>query len=551
MECSTDSTSALIRNAVKGKKYLPGAIDESVLVYNIKTELLDTRPISTVYGVRNLYKDVRNIDDVHEIEKKLSVLESRASRAVSTILAATGTSSCKLVRNSLIDLRKFLFIMHIRSSRLSGEYFKERSDKIHLPGLEWIQSYKKRHGLESETEMWLHTLRYYLDTPHRELMQHGREIKLKYGAKIMEMLTTRIDPDEEHFNALAYEGLADGHFLCIWEVADGEEFVLGDSSFGIWEGTAGGFDGLHRLFVLSPRIIIVLSMQFLRPEVFSQLPEKHKDTYFSTLMDIEHASPIPTYPGGAPKNEEDLAAIVAREEDMFEFKIIKLSVPQSRHINALMLYNLPETGSMTFVSKTSMLRTLRSYLSDFRFINKQGYVPLLHIISEVSLEETGIGSAKAKTESEKPVDFMLWVTATKVLSGERAYRSQYDRGVVFFLLVKNTQPPAGSLCEEYSRILSSIMDGYRRRSDSPLPSAAVPQKGELVRSLSKANSDKLFQFMEKWMRNLAVIKPKIAAAVLMYETAVIGFLDWLVNYQPKFVMAAALSAQLTVPILEY
>lgn len=551
MECSTDSTSALIRNAVKGKKYLPGAIDESVLVYNIKTELLDTRPISTVYGVRNLYKDVRNIDDVHEIEKKLSVLESRASRAVSTILAATGTSSCKLVRNSLIDLRKFLFIMHIRSSRLSGEYFKERSDKIHLPGLEWIQSYKKRHGLESETEMWLHTIRYYLDTPHRELMQHGREIKLKYGAKIMEMLTTRIDPDEEHFNALVYEGLADGHFLCIWEVADGEEFVLGDSSFGIWEGTAGGFDGLHRLSVLSPRIIIVLSMQFLRPEVFSQLPEKHKDTYFSTLMDIEHASPIPTYPGGAPKNEEDLAAIVAREEDMFEFKIIKLSVPQSRHINALMLYNLPETGSMTFVSKTSMLRTLRSYLSDFRFINKQGYVPLLHIISEVSLEETGIGSAKAKTESEKPVDFMLWVTATKVLSGERAYRSQYDRGVVFFLLVKNTQPPAGSLCEEYSRILSSIMDGYRRRSDSPLPSAAVPQKGELVRSLSKANSDKLFQFMEKWMRNLAVIKPKIAAAVLMYETAVIGFLDWLVNYQPKFVMAAALSAQLTVPILEY
>jgi Protein of unknown function (DUF4238) len=550
MECSTDSTSALIRNAVKGKKYLPGAIDESVLVYNIKTELLDTRPISTVYGVRNLYKDVRNIDDVHETEKKLSVLESRASRAVLTILAATGTSSCKLVRNSLIDLRKFLFIMHIRSSRLSGEYFKERSDKIHLPGLEWIQSYKKRHGLESETEMWLHTLRYYLDTPHRELMRRGREIKLRYGEKIMEILATRIDPDEEHFNALAYEGLADGHFLCVWEVADGEEFVLGDTSFGLWEGAVGEHNGLHRLFVLSPRIIIVLSMQSLRPEIFSQLPKEHTDTYISTLMDIKHVTPIPTYPGGAPKNEEELAAIVAREEDMFEFKIIKLSVPQSREINAIMLYHLPETGSVTFVSKTSMLRTLRSFLWNFRYF-KQGYMPLLHIISEDSLEETGIGSAKAKTESEKPVDFMLWVTATKVLSGERAYRSQYDRGVVFFLLVKNTQPPAGSLCEEYSRILSSIMDGYRRRSDSPLPSAAVPQKGELVRSLSKANSDKLFQFMEKWMRNLAVIKPKIAAAVLMYETAVIGFLDWLVNYQPKFVMAAALSAQLTVPILEY
>jgi hypothetical protein len=520
----------------------------------MQTGLLDTHPIGIVYGVKNLYKDVRNVDDVHDIEKKLSVLESRASQAVSTILAATGTSSCKLMRKKLIDLRKFLFIMHLRSSRLSGEYFKERFDLLHLPGHEWMQSYKKRHGLESETDMWLHTLRYYLDTSHKELMQHGREITLKYGEKIFEMLATRIDPDEEHFNALAYYGLADGWFLCIWEVADGEEFILGDSSFGLWEGKGAGQNGLHRLFVLSPRIIIVLSVQVLRPELFSQLSEESKDYFFSTLMDIKHVSPLPTYPGGAPQNEEELAAIVAREEDMFEFKITKLSVPQSRDVNTIMLRHLPETGSMTFVSKTNMMRTLRSFWLDFRLgnANRTGYAPLLRILSEDSLEETDIGFANAKTESEKPADFMLWVTATKVLSGERAYRSQYDRAVVFFLLVKNTQPLAGSLCEEYSRILSSIMDSYRRLS-SPrsLPlSTAVPQKGELARSLSKGNSDRLFQFMEKWMKNLAVMRPEIASATLMYEAAIIGFLDWLVKYQRKILMATAVSARLTVPILE-
>jgi hypothetical protein len=113
------------------------------------------------------------------------------------------------------------------------------------------------------------------------------------------------------------------------------------------------------------------------------------------------------------------------------------------------------------------------------------------------------------------------------------------------------RPATGSLYEEYSRILSSIMDGYHRCSDPLLLSAAVPQKGELVRSLPKANSDRLFQFMEKWMRNLDVVKSEIAMAVLMYETAIIGFLDWLVKHQPKFVMAMALSAGLTVPILEY
>jgi hypothetical protein len=535
---------------VKGRKGPQGTFDESVLVYSIKTGLLETHPIATVYGVTNLYKDIRNVDDVYEVEKKLSILENHAARAVATILAATGMSSCKLVRKNLIYLRKFLFIMHYRNSRLSDEYFKERFDEIHRPGLEWLRAYKKKHGLESDTEMWLHTLRYYLDTPHKMLMQHGRAIELKYREKLMEMIKTRIDPDDEHFNALAYYGLADGHFLCIWEAADGEEFVVGDSSFGIWEGSAAGHSGLHRLYVLSPRIIIVLSMQYLRPELFSTvLP----DIFLSALMDIKHVSPLPTYPSGAPKNEEELAAIVAREEDAFEFKIVKLSVPQSHEINAIMLRHLPDAGSsVTFVSKTSMLRTLRSYcqLSNFRNINMLVYLPLLRIISEDGTEETDVGFMKAKTESQRPADFMLWVTVTKVLSGERAYPSQYDRAVVFFLLVRSTQPPAGSLCEEYSRILSSIMDGYRQRSDPLLLSEGVPQKGELVRSLSKANSDRLFQFMEKWMRNLAVTKPETSMAVFMYETAIIGFLDWLVKHQPKFVAAAALRAQLTVPILE-
>jgi hypothetical protein len=542
-------TNALVRSTTERRKDIhqkKDAIDENVLIYDMKTGLLDTRPIGSVYGVKNLYKNAR-LSDVHEIEKKLSLLENHASRAVSTVLAATGTSSCKLMRTNLINLRKFLFIMHYRSSRLSGEYFKERTDPIHAPGLEWLQAYKKRHGLESDIEMWLHTLRYYLDTPHKELMQHGREIVLKHKEKIMEMMKTRIDPNEEHFNALAYHGLADGWFLCIWEAADGEEFFLGDSGFGLWEGIVEGHEGLHRLFVLSPRIIIVLSMQFLRPELFSQMPE---DSFFSTLMDVKHIPPRPTYPGGAPKNEEELAAIVAREEDIFEFTITKLSVPQSREINAIMLYNLPETGSMTFVSKTSMLHTLRTFSLDFRSITRPSFVPLLRILSKDNHEETGISFLKAKAESEKPADFVLWVTTTKVLSGERVYRSQYDRAVVFFLLVKSTRPPTGSLCETYSRILSSIMDSYRRSSGPPPLNAAVPQKGELVRSLSETNSDRLFQFMEKWMKNLAVTKPVIVTAVLAYEAAIIGFLDWLVKHQPHFVYKTAFSARLTVPILE-
>ena len=46
--------------------------------------------------------------------------------------------------------------------------------------------------------------------------------------------------------------------MCIWQAAVGEEFVLTDKSFGLWEGHMNGNRGIHRLFVVSPRIVIVL-----------------------------------------------------------------------------------------------------------------------------------------------------------------------------------------------------------------------------------------------------------------------------------------------------
>jgi len=81
------------------------------------------------------------------------------------------------------------------------------------------------------------------------------------------MLTvSQVDPDMEHYLALAYVNQAQSYFLCFWEAADGEEFILGDNSFGLWEGRAAGESGLHRLFLVSPRVAVVLRGNEMRPE---------------------------------------------------------------------------------------------------------------------------------------------------------------------------------------------------------------------------------------------------------------------------------------------
>jgi Protein of unknown function (DUF4238) len=330
-----------------------------VLFYDLASGVLESRKIGTVYGVKNLYKDVKNIRDVYEIEKKLSLLESQASKAISIVLQASGQSSFRLTRKSLNDMRKFLFIMHFRNARLSAEYFRDSPDQF--SARDWLEAYGKTHGLESATEMWLHALRYYLDTPHVDLMHYGREIREKHGDKLIQMLLTRIDPNEEHFHSLAYEGVGSGFFTCIWEAADGEEFIMSSNSFGLWEGVVSMFPGIHRFFVLSPRMAVVLSVNLVRPEVFSELSKDKNLSFFSTLLDVKHNSPIPTYPGGAPTDEKSLAEIIGREEDSFEFKITKLSVPQTREVNAIVLVNVHDEGSVTFASKASMLRTLRPF----------------------------------------------------------------------------------------------------------------------------------------------------------------------------------------------
>ncbi|KAG2059275.1 hypothetical protein BDR06DRAFT_1003408 [Suillus hirtellus] len=296
---------------------------------------LDIHPIGKVYGIQNVYQDVHNTDDINKLEKKLLDLEGHAASIITDLHEALPQGTLTLKRRWLEDLRKFLFIMHYRNVACSDIYFQADHPE-NARSCQWIESFMKAKGLHSAAETWLHFLRYYLDTSHSNIMLHAAELVEKYGEEGLQkmMIESHIPPDLEHFPAYTYYVQGNSYFFSIWEAAEGEEFIITSHAFGLWEGLGYGCPGLHRIFVVSPCIAIVLRHVLSRPE----LKEHTKPgAFMSCLLNVNPAPPTPIYTHGEHSTHIDQinfqsAMALARyrssqkgENDNFMFKITKLS----------------------------------------------------------------------------------------------------------------------------------------------------------------------------------------------------------------------------------
>ena len=219
---------------------------------------MEIRPIGEVYGVTNLYRDIRNMGNANHIEEKLARLEQKAATTITLIHNSIPDGTFNISRAELGNLRKFLFTMHVRHDACSREYF----DKDH-PGnarsREFLQAYMAKYGFHTSEELWLYFMNYLLDTPHEQIMQDGDMLlPPQPTAADVEIL--------KKFYAISYQQQATLYFLGVWEAADTDEFVLTSSSFGLYEGClkTNRRVMLHRLFVISPRLVVVLRVTALR-----------------------------------------------------------------------------------------------------------------------------------------------------------------------------------------------------------------------------------------------------------------------------------------------
>ena len=348
------------RNKANQRALRKGIHLENILVYDFTSETLETRPIATTYGAYDIYRDVKDRHDVDSIEKKLAVLESEAAAVINIFHERSGQHTVTLKRPQVESVRKFLFIMHYRSR---WKTYHQHDHPENAPIRDWLTNLKQKFKLNSDMEVWLHDLRYYLDTPHSQIIRHADNLLNRWGGllSVMNMLRTRLDPNVENASALAYKNQSDGFFLCVWEAADGEAFMLGNNSFGLWEGLAFGEPELHRIFPISPRIVLVLRALCLRPEFRFSVPPSALQ---GDLLHIPQDPPTPIYT--KVKNvEKDFAnhrLSSAAKDDRFRFKITKLTKDQTFAVNKVFMENVPRDGSVTFTSKKKALSALYQYM---------------------------------------------------------------------------------------------------------------------------------------------------------------------------------------------
>jgi hypothetical protein len=420
-----------------------------------------------------------------------------------------------LKRRSLENLRKFLFIMHYRNVSCSDAYFQADHPQ-NTRSRQWIESFMKEKDIQSAVEFWLYVLRYYLDSSHSEIMRDAAELVEKYGrAGLQKMISeSHIPPDLEHFPAYTYYVHATNYFFSIWEAAEGEEFVVTDNTFGLWEGLIDGSPDLHRIFVVSPRIALVLRSLLLRPEMKEAVKPL---SLMSCLLHVNPAPPTPSYTSGEDGihiNQMDSARSLARYtssqeggNDSFAFKITKLSRAQTLQFNSVVLINVQKKGSLTFLSKRSMLRTARAFRSSpSNFPASELLVPLIAQLTttmETPPSQSPATVPDQDVDARTLIDVVLYVLLMQICTGSRQFETTYDRAHLVFRIMEKAKPT--SFANEINREVEKAFKVCTYLGDEMHNFGEGVSFAPLLSSISNELSSRLFQFMIPCMSKLGAV----------------------------------------------
>ncbi|KAG1789081.1 uncharacterized protein HD556DRAFT_1447363 [Suillus plorans] len=495
---------------------------ECILYYDVATGSLDTRPIGKVYGVLGIYQDVHNTRNINELEHKLAHLESEAASIINNLHEALPWGALALKCSSLELLQKFLFLMHFRTRSHSSRAFEvDRPENIQAH--QWVERILEADSTRSADDIWRHTLRYYLDSSHSELMRDAA-----YAVESGE------EDLPEHIPSIAYRTYLDDYFLSIWEAAQGEEFILTHNAFGLSEGSATGCPALHRIFVLSPRIAVVLCNVRLRPETKRR---RRSGSLESSLLDVNLTLPVPNYTA-----EERGIQLFSHQRSSWEmkidsvvFKITKLTRSQTLELNSVVLFNLEETGSLTFRSATKMLRTAHAFRSNFP--SSHLVIPLIaHLTTSLQSEEVSslhssvTSSAASPDEDFDPLslgDLVLYVLLMQICSGRKQSPSAYDRAHFVLKIMAKAKAKPTSFARKISRKVRRAFRACKGDMEDGMSFAEGVNPAPLLSSIPSKLSSQLFELMIPYMhkRGVKMSGGGETLKVLQRDVAVVSFLQ--------------------------
>ncbi|KXN83763.1 hypothetical protein AN958_01090 [Leucoagaricus sp. SymC.cos] len=366
--------------------------------------------IARSYGFTNLYRDAANTANVNHIEEKFAKLECAAAGVIHTLKhkVSSGDLSVNLMRKDLHVLQKFLFLLHLRSQAISKTY-KFHGHHPHPASIrEWIHRQMVLQNVSSDTvPLWLHALDYYLDSPIDRILLDSQakdsELVSQMNANpSIHGSSSDPDTDVKHWHAQTYELFHNWYYLAICEAAPGKEFVLGHNSFGIWEGTlAEGDGGVHHLYILSPRIVIILKLDMTKNAMFDMMMVD------SILNDVPFTPPVIHFTGPPSPSPKDT----------FAFRVHRLTESQTYRVNEIVLENVHAEGTLTFASEEVMLALLDEYDSPHGSFSKPHRAVLRKLKDALSqrLQSRGpLDSNSRSSGSVSPVPAMQKVEPSKV-----------------------------------------------------------------------------------------------------------------------------------------
>ncbi|KAJ2918908.1 hypothetical protein MD484_g1504, partial [Candolleomyces efflorescens] len=385
---------------------------QTISVYDLQSRSIKTVPIAKEFGVCNFYQDAQNPEDLEHLEKKLSELENKAAHVIRNLHISAGSQASKqtftLLRSDLQVLRKFIFLMHYRSSATEKTYFQEDHPR-NAPIRQWIRHLKQSKGYTTDNEVWLDGLRYYLSTKHSEILEHAKQCS-EYGP-FQPIGETNIDIPSHQWHALAYESFTNSNYLGIWKSHKDSEFVLGHNSYGIWEGTLAETPRLFKLYVISPKIAIVLKLSmsktlpsFFEDSTLSDHPLGFAQTVYSRgprVLGDENATPTERYEALQRHLQSPNS-----NNDQFTFSINGLTVNQTYLVNQVVLENLHADGLLVFASRNAMLPTARRYDTPegpFLKKNREAIAGLVRCLESGASGNPSTGSQPGVGTSNPPV----------------------------------------------------------------------------------------------------------------------------------------------------
>lgn len=418
-----------------------------------------------------------------------------------------------------------MFIMYFRNDGFGAQHFNEHHPK-NSGGAAWIRAFRQKNNLEP-SEMWLHVLKHYLDTPHIELLNQGQKANDRLISRSEGGSRRGIDPDIQDAEMIQYWSEANNFFLAVWEAADCEEFIISNNSFGLWESVTskGKMYQFHRFYVISPRIAIVLCSVPLRPDA-RPVPEFELMYRESIFWGAPHRSPRVSKDGQIVGREARTAG--SYEEDIMEYEIVKLSTEFTHLINAVIMGNARiNTGTITFRTPAAMLRTLEAYSRNMDYNNQALYQPLV----EQLLKMTGANSSTfrvipnpnptsrthplAPPEADLPTFWEINVEILDRIEAEMGRKLEAEKG--------------GELPAEMDRELSAAFETPLKRAIEQIalkisltPFDINPKPARLKRDISNESCARIFAMVKGFIGSLG-----LRLSPVFPECMMIAVLRWL------------------------